>query len=152
MENASEYYVYITILSTEKKINCSPNDIACIEKCSQSGNCSCPPGSVMSPGGETCVGECFNPFYCTLRAISCHFYGQSLIKASGRHLCLRWTMETVLFIAFKELRSARKSVVNPFICAHVFCRELDHSLTTWYRKRKTWYGEETRSLTLLQLM
>lgn len=119
MENASEYYVYITILSTEKKINCSPNDIACIEKCSQSGNCSCPPGSVMSPDGETCVGECFNPFYCTLRAISCHFYGQSLIKASGRHLCLRWTMETVLFIAFKELRSARKSVVNRSY-AHMF--------------------------------
>ncbi|XP_073252564.1 uncharacterized protein [Porites lutea] len=44
----------------EKKINCSPNDIACIEKCSQSGNCSCPPGSVMSPDGETCVevNEC----------------------------------------------------------------------------------------------
>lgn len=62
-ENVTERYVYISILSTEKKINCSPNDIACIEKCSQSGNCSCPPGSVMSPDGETCVGECFNPAY-----------------------------------------------------------------------------------------
>lgn len=69
MENATEYYVYITILSTEKKINCSPNDIACIEKCSQTGNCSCPPGRVMSPNGETCVGEYFPMILSTVHSM-----------------------------------------------------------------------------------
>lgn len=125
MENASEYYVYITILSTEKKINCSPNDIACIEKCSQSGNCSCPPGSVMSPDGETCVGECFNPVYCTLHVISCHFYDQSLIKASGRHLYAQWKR-----FSSSPLRSCALPGSLTVHMRTCFCRELDHSLKT----------------------
>lgn len=44
----------------EEKTKCSMNDIACIQRCTEFGNCSCPPGTAMGPDGQTCVevNEC----------------------------------------------------------------------------------------------
>ena len=44
-------------LFAEEKTKCSMNDIACIQRCTEFGNCSCPPGTAMGPDGQTCVGK-----------------------------------------------------------------------------------------------